>query len=175
MLKRIFTAFALPKATISGLKTCRDSSLPVVWTRPENLHVTLNFLGEQAEENLSEIFRIVESVASQFPPFTLKLVQARVNRKMIWATFAPSSELFEIQNALSKNFAAAGFLSSQNSHNFFNPHVCLARSKMALNETLYPARPLQLKFPATHIVIFWSILKPDYPRYISLDAFELTG
>lgn len=175
MIKRIFIAIDLSKAVVDGLKKFRVGDLPVNWTKSENLHITLNFLGAQAEDALPEIFNITEAVAKQFPPQELTLTEARTHRKMIWATLAASPALSGMQFALQDKFLASGLLLRRNLHPAYTPHVCLARSKAELGEADYAPRPLGMKFLATHIVVFESILRPDYPRYISLDAFELTG
>ncbi|MCL5435704.1 MAG: 2'-5' RNA ligase family protein, partial [Patescibacteria group bacterium] len=122
MVKRIFISIDLPKTVVEGLKKYHSTDTRVNWTKPENLHVTLNFLGAQEEENLKEIFDLTEAVAKQFQPQELTLDEARTHRKMIWATLAVSSALARMQSALQEKFLASGLLLRQNLHPVYTPH-----------------------------------------------------
>jgi 2'-5' RNA ligase len=174
MKKRIFLGLILPEDVISHLKKYYDHSLPVRWTRPENLHVTLNFLGDVAEERLADAYKICESVCVRHPKFRLTFEKAVSRRYMVWATLKKSGELEKLHNELAAEFMRMGL--EQNPGRNFRPHVNLARARG--QDDIVSFRPEELShinFLVSHVAVFESILKPEGPTYISLDSFELKG
>ncbi|MEK9181069.1 MAG: RNA 2',3'-cyclic phosphodiesterase [Patescibacteria group bacterium] len=172
-MKRIFLAIDLPKDIIDGLKKHPDRFLPVRWTEPSNLHVTMNFLGDLEDMELETALQIVEEVCSRHAPIKIELKSIRPFHSMIWAHTARNPELEKIYRELSDAFSSVGIGQSQRSS--FKGHITLARARNA--ETVANFKPVALSgmnFTATHIVVFESQLETDGPTYISVDAFELT-
>ena len=61
----------------------------VKWARPEGLHLTLKFLGEQEEDLIHEIIAAMEKAAALTTPFNLQFGQAGVfpspqRARIIW-------------------------------------------------------------------------------------------
>ena len=55
---------------IANCKTCRAD---VKWVRPENLHVTLKFLGDISENDVVKISEIIRECSSDIKPFDLTI------------------------------------------------------------------------------------------------------
>src|SRR3954469_17308317 len=69
--KRLFIALALPQAGRDALLELATPLAGVTWTRPDQLHLTLRFLGEIAEERIA---RMTERLATvQVEPFVLPI------------------------------------------------------------------------------------------------------
>ena len=96
------------------------------FTHPENLHLTLAFLGETAPGRVAAVRRAMEQSAP--PP--LRLLFDRVGRfqrdggDIWWIGLADNPPLLRLQGALCQNLAAQGFTLEDRR---FSPHITLAR------------------------------------------------
>jgi 2'-5' RNA ligase len=76
-MPRAFVAVLLDeqtRRTVSAqIDRLRPLSKAVAWVPPHNLHVTLRFLGDQTEEQLTDVVPALEEAASGVPTFTLTL------------------------------------------------------------------------------------------------------
>jgi len=72
---RIFIAINLPEEIKEKLADYQRKwpELPIRWTKPKNIHITLVFLGYLSDEELVEICRIAKEVASKHTPFDVNL------------------------------------------------------------------------------------------------------
>lgn len=86
---RLFVAVTPPaaavaelRAAVAGLRAGRDG---LRWTRPEQWHLTLAFLGEVADPARAELVGRLERVARRHPPLTLSLGGAgRFGHRVLW-------------------------------------------------------------------------------------------
>lgn len=96
------------------------------FTRQENFHLTLAFLGEIPQNKVQNICRIMDGVS--FPPFSLDFEGigsfCRDKGNLWWIGAAPEPSLLEMQKALSKGLEQAGF---QIDKRKFMPHLTIAR------------------------------------------------
>ena len=96
----------------------------------ENIHLTLHFLGEVADDRLMDVHRAVEAAAGQVGPFELavtglRAVPAQGRLRMIWAGVTePTGRLAALHGLLGDGLYEAGF---EADHRRFNPHITLAR------------------------------------------------
>lgn len=69
---RCFLAVELPeghKATVmAGLSRLKAALPPARWVRPEGLHVTLKFLGEQEERQVASLMEVLAELLAEAPP-----------------------------------------------------------------------------------------------------------
>lgn len=171
MIKRVFLAIDLPKTVKSDLKKYYDSSQLVKWTDPQNLHITLNFLGNIDEMQLASVFELTEKACSAHAPFALSFENIAAHKSMIWAELQSNPDLKSLYENLSLRFQKEHFASF--GHKIFRPHVCLARSGIAIENFHDSKIEKPIEFRVSHVVVFESKLRPQGPLYISLDAFEL--
>ena len=75
MRHRIFIAINLPEDIKKKLADFQFKwpELPARWTKPENLHITLAFLGYLTDEELPEVIKITKEVAQRHQPFSINL------------------------------------------------------------------------------------------------------
>ncbi|MBI1891592.1 MAG: RNA 2',3'-cyclic phosphodiesterase [Burkholderiales bacterium] len=96
------------------------------YTRPENLHITLAFLGQQAAETLPQLQNILAGLP--YCDFSLSIDRLGYFKKnrIAWAGMKDIPEpLFTFQKNLVQSLDAAGI--AFDSGNRFKPHVTLAR------------------------------------------------
>jgi len=114
-----------------GLQVGRAKLRPVP---PENIHVTLNFLGDVADAALGDVCRAVADVGAASEPFTFTVrgvrcmpPKGRVN--ILWADVAdPEARLAGLQGELTEAMSALGFRPDART---YHPHLTIARVKYA--------------------------------------------
>ena len=96
------------------------------FSRRENLHLTLCFLGETAPKRLPSVRRAMDAVS--FSPFPLEFETAgrfrRTGGDLWWVGVRPEPGLFRLQRELAERLSKEGFRLESRA---FQPHVTLAR------------------------------------------------
>lgn len=97
-------------------------------TTTENLHMTLQFLGEIPAERVKALKKILTTVARENAPFSITLDAygsfAGRGRERLWYLTGNSTEAAAIARALGKMLEENGFTVE---HRAFVPHITLAR------------------------------------------------
>jgi RNA 2',3'-cyclic 3'-phosphodiesterase len=132
---RLFVAIDLPhdlklevESLINGLNTL---GLPVVWEKPEKLHLTLNFLGNVYDGDIQKVIKNIHDTVSAFPKFTLTpqfletLYQRHENSLVYLAPTGDTEELIRLQKDLSQMFNE---MEMPQPTRFF-PHITIGRLK----------------------------------------------
>jgi 2'-5' RNA ligase len=184
---RLFVALDLPDDVRAGLvdwqrTALSDPALRVV--RPEALHMTLVFLGYQAEKDVKKIARTALRVDSQAPPVELGAEPIGVpggQRPRLIALAANSDETIDLQKQVEERLVEAGFYKPEKRP--FWPHLTVARvrpeapgsRKPALIRTPPHSLPEHMFrfFRPTRLVLFKSHLRRTGAEYESLAELEL--
>lgn len=183
---RLFIAIEIPdpiKTELAKLQNeLRRAQADVSWTKPENIHLTLRFLGEIAEGRLEALKRVCADAAAEFAPFTLTLDGAGVfpnfrRPRVLWAGLAGEIEVAaRLQRRLEAGLAALGLAPDDKP---FKPHLTLGRVKSAKNARQAAAMAEIYKLPALSfgvggIVLMKSELRPAGARYTPLAQSALS-
>ena len=105
---RIFIAINLP-AEIKKELTKYDGrwpEIPAKWTPIENLHITLEFLGELTDEEIGEVCFAVKEIADSHKSFSIDLKKilygpmGKFPPKMIWVEGEKSQDLSTLKTDL---------------------------------------------------------------------------
>ena len=174
---RTFIAIEIPSEIKSALATLqtelRRAGADVSWTKPENLHLTLKFLGEVDERRIVEIEKACVSLAAEFQPFTLSLDNTGVfpnvrQPRVIWAGLSGEiGNVVEMHRRLDERLALTGFKREEKG---FHPHLTIGRikSNKKTRELIALADMYQLpalSFAVTEIVLMKSELRPAGAEY----------
>ena len=150
------------------------------WVDPEDLHITLRFIGEVAEPAMEEI--AAEAASIRFDPFAVTLAGAghferRGRVSAVWIGVEPSPELAALSQRIE---AAAQRAGEKPERRRFRPHVTVARLTgarpgavqgwLAAN-TLFRAVP----FTVARFVLFSSTLGRDGSTYTPECTFPPEG
>ena len=127
---RLFVAVNFPPETVDAISALqvrlRGAEPRGNWSRRENLHLTLAFLGEQPRERLDAAREAMD--AALFRPLTLvfdRLGRFRRGEGDIWWLGAAHNPALEAaQRRLARELAARGFALEERR---FVPHLTLAR------------------------------------------------
>lgn len=177
--RRLFFGLELPDALKARLLSVQQPLEGARWQQPEQLHLTLMFLGSVQESQLG----LVQSAAKSLPvkPFNLSLLglgcfgePERPN--VLWAGLEPSERLDALQRALSQRLVARGF---EEEARRFLPHITLARFSQpsgSVRSVLTTYRDYSAgTMPVNFFSLFESDLTPEGPVYTVLDRFALNG
>ena len=146
---------------------------------PENLHVTLHFLGDVADEMTAEVCEMVEAVAGQLDPFDFEVKGIRCvppggRPRMIWAGVDdPAGQMASLHEALGE---ALGGLGVRREERGFKPHLTLIRFKLVRNVTQVhslAAEHAETLFGTRHageVCVYSSQLTPRGPVYSRMAA-----
>lgn len=127
-IERLFVALTLPPAVRDTLAALAQPLPGVTWTKPEQLHVTLRFLGDVPVDKLDAILSRLAAV--KVAPFVLPLEGVGTfppNRppRVLWLGVGSGHpRLFQLRQRLDDALLAAGL---QLDVRTFHPHVTLAR------------------------------------------------
>lgn len=150
---------------------------------PENIHVTLKFLGDQPEELESMIIKVLEKLSAPLFPFEVECLQIGAfpepkTARILWAGLdEESSEVLRLlQRALERDLEDLGIPREERE---FLPHVTLARVKSEKgirksDEILASFEGVTFgKSFVKDLVLFSSTLTPEGSRYEVVRRFSL--
>ena len=126
---RLFVALGLPERIRLRLATLAVGIDGARWVPPENLHVTLRFIGEVAEDRAEDVDSALAAVRAR--PFALSLAGVGHFGKLrkarsVWAAVEANDLLNRLQASVESAVVRAGFPAEARK---FRPHVTLARIK----------------------------------------------
>lgn len=121
---RLFIALPLPEevraAALGGIAALRRQGISANFTRPENLHVTLAFIGES--NRTDALRRCIDGACGA--PFALETAAPGRFGELIWLGVRVSPPLAALERRLRAALSAEGFAVDSRA---FRPHITLAR------------------------------------------------
>ena len=170
---RLFVAINAPRATLDGLVGLQDAlrakGARGNFSRLENLHITLAFLGEYDDAEANQAAAAVEALS--FSPFELSVdrVDGGSHGRDLWfAGITESQPLKALQRALTKELDARGCPYDGRS---YRPHITLAR-EVVTSAQPWPVEPFA--WPVTRVDLMRSQRIDGRLTYTSMRA-KLAG
>ena len=110
----------------------RCSLLPgtVKWVEPENIHLTLKFIGDVRDRDITGVCGIVNEVVAKYEGFTIDVRRLGFfgsPPRVVWVGVEPTPELLSMQKELDEKLSAAGFATEDNKG--YQGHLTLCRVK----------------------------------------------
>ena len=145
---RVFVAIELPAPVRQKLIEHIDrlrSTMPEVrasWSREENLHLTLKFLGDVPLTNVEGLALAAQRAATKVEPFEMTVggcgaFPPKGHPRVLWIGIEdPSGQLAFLHAALEDDCAKAGFPHEERS---FHPHLTIARIRKPHDSRLLAA------------------------------------
>ncbi len=178
---RTFIAFSLPSLIKERLKEIEEllkgCPIKAKWVKPENLHLTLKFLGEIEEEKIANLKKILKEFGN-LSKIEVKLTNfgffpSPSNPRVFFVSLDKKKELNLTAQKLEEKLAPLGFPQEQR----FKAHITLARIKEKKNIHLLKEKikevRLEEKFFLSQITLFKSILTPSGPIYEEIFKINL--
>ncbi len=158
----------------------KASEADVKWVRPENLHLTLRFLGNIRQEKIEKIKNALSEHLSSFKPCSLKLDSLGVfpniqYPRIIWISVLSNNILEELARSAETALVSLKFAKEKRG---FKSHITLARlrsnrNKHRLVEILEKTQISQEEMILKKVSLFKSTLSSSGPHYEVLSTISL--
>ena len=183
---RCFVAIELPETVHERLAQLQDQLRPqmhgIGWTRPEQIHLTIKFLGEVPDTHVPKAIEAATAVIDQYGPFDLTVAGAGCfppngPARVLWVGIpSPPPQLIACQQALEQAMADLGIPPENRP---YHPHLTLGRVK-----DFHAGREAQAAiekvadfdaggFTATELLMFQSVLQRTGPIHTVIARMPL--
>ena len=183
---RTFIAFELPAAVTQLAAAVQDDlmsrKLKLRWVRPQNIHLTLKFIGEMQTARTAEVAEAIRRAARGTAPLALSVQGMGVfpgmrRPRVLWIGVGGQTDaLRKLHAAVEDEMAALDFPREERP---FAAHLTLAR----IDRQVDPQRLLDgiqavgrfepKLFTASELILFKSDLKPQGAIYSALEKASL--
>lgn len=187
---RTFIAIELPPDVKNALAVLQNelktSAADVKWVEPENIHLTLKFLGERDEKKVKEFMRILDEICPEENAFCASLSCVGAfpdlhSARVIWAGVDEgAARIAEIARELEEAIAKIGIPKDDRP---FSSHITLGRTRSASNRDRLAEKiknigidyfgRKEFKFKLHNVTLFKSTLTPRGPHYEALKTASL--
>jgi 2'-5' RNA ligase len=157
-------------------------ALRIKWTRPENIHLTLKFLGDIAPEDVAPVCAAVDASIRGLHPMTLCAKGVGVfpgirKARVLWTGISGQTDLLaNAHQAIDFGLSPLGFAGDQRR---FTGHLTLGRFKGPADaDTLIDVMKIYAdmvsdEFVANTVYVIKSDLKSSGPVYTNLSSIRL--
>ena len=153
----------------------------VKWVNPDNIHLTLKFLGEIKDEQVVDVCNIVKDVAGRHNSFELAIESVGHfggrSARILWVGAGKGREnLLQLQKDLEQQLALAGWPPESRE---FSSHLTLCRIRnpragVKLAQVAGEYKDFKLGImPADSVSVYQSQLTPTGPIYTVLGDYKL--
>lgn len=183
---RTFIAVDLGKTIrdriITLQETLAKTGAEIKWVEPENLHITLLFLGEVDARQVIDVCRMVQECATRQPPFSMSVetVGCFPNERrprIVWVGVGEGTqELCSLHDAMEGPLQELGYRREERR---YTPHITLGRVKSDhptddLTASLAKRASWQAgAVSVEEILVMSSQLTPQGPQYMVLSRATL--
>jgi 2'-5' RNA ligase len=184
-MKRLFAAIKLhpTEAFLSRYYAVKRNlqDEKIKWVAPENIHITLKFLGETPDHHIPGINLALKEAANCFSPFRYELENIGIfgssyKPRVIWMGIHDKGVISELAASVFKQLEHIGIEKDRQN---FVPHLTIARiksiqDKKHFQEVIEKYREGGIqKEEVNQFHLFESILRPEGPEYTILKSFTL--
>lgn len=182
-MPRLFTAIELPQAIKQQILGLHSDDLPNArWSRQDQMHITLHFIGEISQEQATATQQALEKVQSY--AFSLALAEVgqfppKGKARVLWAGLRVDPMLNALHSRIARALQPTGFVPDERP---FEPHLTVARFKpptprAALEAYFYHYTHYERfetpAFPVTEFLLYESELRPEGARYTVRQRYPL--
>ncbi len=181
---RTFIAIEVPKEIKNAVEIyvnpLKKEKAKISWVKPENIHITLKFLGEVAEDKIPEIYESLKKCLVGQKPFDIEVTGTggfpNLSRpRVFWVGLKNGAvELKNLAKSIDNELNKHGFPRDKRD---FNPHLTIGRVKYIDNIKKFVKKMniLDYKggfFTAKEVLIMKSDLKPTGAVYTKLQTIK---
>ena len=164
---------------VAELSALDDS---ITWVKPQNMHVTIKFMGDVEESHISDIIEKVAPIVTRTPAFSLHCLGIGIfpnwkYPKVIWAGLSGEVDApIALHNEIEAALADMGLKKDERE---FRLHLTIGRTKGIRSGSSVAKRVEALEvidfgsFNVSELTLFKSELGADGPLYTPVKKFEL--
>lgn len=185
--KRTFLAIQIPTSTeysalVEKLKKNLTHEKYINYCRPENIHLTLKFMGSTPVDDIPNIIEAVQKVAKNHQPFTMDFDRtgffgSNHVPRVLWLGMSDQPKaLFDLEADLLDAFDDLGYLRDRQN---FVPHLTVCRIKSLVDKQFFMQiyntieQKTYLHADVKELIYYQSILQPTGPFYKVLKKIPL--
>ncbi len=187
MALRCFIAIEIPetirRSIDDSIAVLKKSGAEVKWVACENIHLTLQFLGETEEALIPKIKEALDKILSPCLPFYIRISNVGCfpdgrRPRVIWVGVEESQPLIKLYKDIADAMEGLGYKKEERN---FTPHVTIGRVKSTrnmpeLSRRLEEVRSIRFSdFEVRNITLMKSELKPSGAKYYSLAEIPFGG
>ncbi len=184
-IRRTFIAVKVPpKKEITDVLLYLQNELKdekIRWINPDNLHITLNFLGDTDELIIDRISQDLEKAAAGNREFGLVLKGAGVFRsitypKVLWLGLQDTDQLISLKMKIDDKLS---YMKDNQQYKSFNPHLTIGRMKRIVDRKKISTLISELsdkvitQIQIREFIYYESILRSDGAVYKPISVHKL--
>lgn len=176
-MRRIFFGLEIPARIKDCLLTVRSNIPGARWQRPEQMHITLQFLGDLEEQRLAsvcEAARDIPVAAFNLDVVGLGCFGKPESPRNLWAGVQPKVPVASLHSVIKDRMEELGLATESRP---FHPHITLARFRPQAASVQHVLngqdRTAFGSFLVSQFVLFDSALHPDGSVYTVIERFSL--
>lgn len=185
MFLRCFIAIDIPKEIKENISEVINLlskyGADIKWVKPENLHITLKFLGKTQDLLISKIKEELSHVISLYSPFLVRIygtgVFPEIKRpRIIWIGVENTNVLVSLKKDIEESMFMLGY---QKEDKMFSPHLTIGRirSQKDIQNIIAVLNNFKDRFFGNIMIesikLMKSDLKPEGAEYTCLSDFML--
>ena len=183
---RLFVAINLPieerERLSRAVRELQERAYPIRWVKAANVHLTLKFLGEVAEERLAVVSRAIDSATGDLAPFQLDVrdfgaFPSARRPRVVWAGIESCEALEALQGRLESDMESVGFEREQRP---FHPHLTLGRPRKSASagdfrgfDEAISRLTFHARLPVEAVDLMGSVLRPTGAVYTIIHSAAL--
>jgi RNA 2',3'-cyclic 3'-phosphodiesterase len=184
-MKRLFIAIKLtPDKNLLKTYSFLQNALhyeKIRWVPPDNLHVTLKFLGNTPEEKIPTISEVITNSVASIKPLMVEFANcgifgSRYKPRVIWFGIKENEELKKIGLGIIDNLNDAGFAKDRQN---FVPHLTIGRitkiiDKHMFNDVIGKVKNVHHQETIIDkVILYESVITSNSPTYNVIKSFPL--
>jgi len=183
---RTFLAIDLDPEILQTIKNIQDDlkniDCDIKWVKPENINLTLKFLGEIKDKRIDAINQALEDLFQSTAPIKTELTELGAfpiidKPRVLWVGLKDKErQIVQLVASLEKKLLTIGFKKDQK---LFTPHITIGRIRSPKNLNLLSqaisnhSLPTGLTQTIQSVTLNKSTLTPQGPIYETLSTFKL--
>jgi len=159
----------------------KKTGADIKWVKPENIHLTLKFLGDITNEQTGAVSCLLDNVARQYNKFDMTLFKIGAFPKLdfpkvIWVGI--DNKCAVIEEIASRVTDACQEIGFEREKRHFSSHITIGRlrsskNKAGLKKEILDIDVPRIVIPVDSIILFQSTLTPQGPIYTKVHAGKL--
>ncbi len=139
---RSFIAIELPDTAKSALaelqRELKKTGADIRWVKPDNLHLTLKFLGNIEEKVIGTLVQVMRGTCNKYTPFNLEIKGMGFfpnvrSPRIIWVGINGNTAMTGIQSEIDSGLSSLGFEREKRN---YAPHLTLGRFRTSQGKRL---------------------------------------
>jgi 2'-5' RNA ligase len=151
------------------------------WVRPENIHLTLKFLGELSPARAEEVAEVLKGAAEGLESFTLTASGVKgfpnlTRPRVLWVGIEESEALLSLYEEIEQTLSYIGI---EKETRPFKAHLTLCRVRSAHESGAIgasargPGSDINVEFSVDSFELFKSVLKPGGAVHSTINSIPL--